>query len=134
MKSKLGTTYPHLQNEEVISKWFFLHIVVIPSEARPKAELRSPEAELFSSLGNWVGNRKKVDKKKGTTTTTTSTTTMFFVPPPICFVNFKKSVSFWRKSQDFAIFVRQLFFLRKRKISGFCYFIKNSILAWIFCS
>ena len=51
---------------------------VFPSEARPKAELRSPEAELFSSLGNWVGNRKKVDKKKGTTTTTRPT---FFAPP-----------------------------------------------------
>ena len=36
---------------------------IFPSEARPKAELRSPEAELFSSLGNWVG-KKKVDKKK----------------------------------------------------------------------
>ena len=41
-----------------------VNIMFVPSEARPKAELRSPEAELFSSLGNWVGNRKKVDKKK----------------------------------------------------------------------
>ena len=36
----------------------------VPSEARPKAELRSPEAELFSSLKNWVVKEKKVDIKK----------------------------------------------------------------------
>ena len=58
-----------------ISTSFF---AFFPSEARPKAELRSPEAELFSSLGNWVGKEKKWIKKKGTTTTGTT----FFVPPP----------------------------------------------------
>ena len=99
--------------------WFF------PSEARPKAELRSPEAELFSSLGNWVGNRKKVDKKKRYH----DGDDHVFCTPPICLANFKKSVSFWRKSQDF---VRQLLFFEKEKnFRILLFFIKNVILAWI---
>ena len=65
--------------------------MLFPSEARPKAELRSPEAELFSSLGNWVGNRKKVDKKKRYHD---DDGYHVFFTTPICLANFKKSVSF----------------------------------------
>ena len=92
---------------------------IFPSEARPKAELRSPEAELFSSLRNWVGNRKKVDKKKGTTTTTTTTGITFFAPP-ISLANFKKMSVF---EENLKILKHNFYFLRKRKISGFCYFL-----------
>jgi hypothetical protein len=56
-----------------------------------ETELRSPEAEIFSSLGKRVGKEKKWIKKKGTTTTTGTT---FFAPPLISLANFKKSVSF----------------------------------------
>ena len=77
--------------------YFYINIhsvnfVLVPSEARPKAELRSPEAELFSSLGNWVGNRKKVDKKKRYDDD--DGYDFFCSPPPISLANFKKSVIF----------------------------------------
>ena len=68
---------------KICQQGFYQKQFVIPSEVRLKAELRSPEAELFSSLGNWVGKEKKWIKKKGTTTTTTTTTgAIFFAPPP----------------------------------------------------
>ena len=70
---------------EILTKYLF------PSEARPKAELRSPEAELFSSLGNWVGNRKKVDKKKRYHDDDDDDDVFC---TPISLANFKKSVSF----------------------------------------
>ena len=65
----------------------------VPSEARPKAELRSPEAELFSSLGNWIGNRKKVDKKKRYYDHDDDGYHLF-CPRPISLANVKKIVSF----------------------------------------
>ena len=57
-ENKIKTKADNFVNKKTKADFF------IPSEARPKGELRSPEAELILSLGNWVGNRKKVDKKK----------------------------------------------------------------------
>ena len=90
------------------------NIVFFPSEARPKVELCSPQADLFSSLGNWVGKEKKWIKK-GTTTTGTT-----FFAPPISLAKFKKMSVF---EENLRILSDSFYFLRKRKISGFCYFL-----------
>ena len=57
--------YPHRRIKECKREHRFFSttsFLLIPSEARPKAELRScSEAELFSSLGNWVDkNEEKI--------------------------------------------------------------------------
>ena len=59
---------------------------VIFSE-RSEAELRSPEAELFSSLGNWVRKEKKWIKKKRYDDDGDH---VFCTTPPIFLANFKK--------------------------------------------
>ena len=87
--------------------------MIFPSEARPKAE-------LFSSLGNWVGNRKKVDKKKRYDDDDDDHHDVFCAPLPICLANFKKVSVF---EENFRILSDRFYFLRKRKISGFCYFL-----------
>jgi hypothetical protein len=104
--------------------WFeyFFKNLIFPSEARPKAKLRSPEAELFSSLGNWVGTEKKVDKKKRYDDDATHIfcTTPLFLLQILRKCQFLKKISgfcqtafiFWEreKFQDFVIFYKKIDF------------------------
>ena len=92
-------------------------VQVVPSEARLKNEMRSSEAELISSLGNWVGNRKKVDKKKRYD----DDDGYDLFCPPLFVLQILRKVSVFE--ENLRILKHNFYFLRKRKISGFCYFL-----------
>jgi hypothetical protein len=91
---------------------------VFPSEARPNSEFRLPEQCAFFTAPELDCKWKKVDKKKGTTTTHDRR----FLYTPISLANVKKSISFWRKSQDF---VKEVFFWDKEKFQDFVIFYKK---------
>ena len=68
-----------------------------------------PEAELFLSLGNWVGKEKKWITKKGTTTTVVRP----FLHPPPFLLQILRKVSFFE--ENLRILKHNFFFFEKEK-------------------